>query len=196
MGCNCNGSENITSWIDWQNQQPQNPLDLIARVKIGGTVGSYVNSTTFSTSTGTIITSPFTYNGTPTCSALGTDSLQRVADADQWNFSHLTRNSSATLAPPLTKVIFLRGGTDWEMSIPINFGGATYNDLQLSFRDNAGTRGDFAGTVPAIMFQGLFTGSQTLVVTLKSFGHVSIGLRAIDGSANWNMFEMEWIIVR
>ncbi len=196
MGCNCSGSENITNWIDWQNQQPQNPLDLIARVKIGGAVGSYINSTTFSTSTGTIITNPFVYNGTPTCSALGTDNLQRVADADQWNFSHLTRNSSATLAPPLTKVIFLRGGTNWEMSIPINFGGATYNDLQLSFRDNAGTRGDFAGTVPAITFQGLFTGSQTLAVTLKSFGRVSMGLRAIDLSANWSMFEMEWIIVR
>lgn len=195
MNCSCNPTSAITSWIDWQSQSPQSPLDLIARAKFGGSVGAYANSTTFSTSTGTIITSPFVYNGTPVCSALGTDNLQRVADADQWNFSHLTRNSSATLAPPLAKVIFLRGGADWEMSIPINFGGATYNDLQLSFRDNAGTRGDFAGTVPVIAFSGIYTGAQTLTVTLKSFGRMSMGLRTIDQSANWSMFEMEWIVV-
>ncbi len=100
-----------------------------------------------------------------------------------------------TLAPPPAKVIFLRGGPAWEMSIPINFGGATYNDLQLSFRDNAGTRGDYAGTVPVIAFQGLFTGAQTLSVTLKSPGRISMGLRSIDLSGNWSMFEMEWIIV-
>lgn len=168
---------------------------MIARAEFGGSVGAYADSATFHTYSGTIVASPFVYTGTPTCSALGTDSLQRVTDADQWNFSHMTRNSSAMLAPPLAKVIFLRGGVAWEMSIPINFGGATYNDLQLSFRDNAGTRGDYAGTVPVIAFQGLFTGAQTLALTLKRPGRISMGLRAIDLSGNWSMFEMEWIIV-
>ncbi len=195
MSCHCNEPSVITSWIDWQNQIPRNPQDFIARAKIGGAIGAYVNSTSFHTYSGTIIASPFAYNGDPTCAALGTDSLQNVADAAQWNFGHITRNSGATLAPPLAKVIFLRAGTDWEMSIPLNLGGATYNELELRYRDNAGTRGDYAGTVPVIAFQGIFTGSQTLAVTLKNTGRVSMGLRGIDQSGNWSMFEMEWIVV-
>ncbi|MBS1914127.1 MAG: hypothetical protein JST22_19220 [Bacteroidetes bacterium] len=195
MSCNCNSTGPITSWIDWQNQAPQDPLDLIARAKLGGTVGIYVNSTTFSSPSGSSYPTAFALNGDPTCSALGSDNLQNVANANQWNFQHITRNSSATLAPPLSKVIFLRGGTDWEMAIPLDLGAGTYLNIQLSFRDNAGTRGDFAGTVPVIEFAGTFTGSQTLSITLKRFGHVWMGLRGLDNTSKWSMYESEWIIV-
>ena len=195
MSCTCNAPSIVNSWINWLDQPPQNPLDLVANAKFGGAIGAYANSATYINPPGSQVASPFAYNGTPTCAALGADNQQNVADANQWNFSHQTRNASATLALPLQRVIFLRGGTQWEMSIPINFGGATYSDLQLSFRDNAGTRGDMSGTVPVIAFSGLFTGSQTLTVTLKQLGRVNMGLRVIDGSAQWSMFEMEWIIV-
>lgn len=81
MSCSCNESSVVTSWIDWQNQSPWNPRDIITRAKIGGAVGTYVNSTSFHTYSGTIIASPFAYNGDPVCAALGSDSRQYVAVA-------------------------------------------------------------------------------------------------------------------
>jgi hypothetical protein len=128
---------------------------------------------------------------------LGTDNLQTVADADQWNFQHLTAKiGDGTIAPPLLKVIFLRTGTQWKNTIQLSLGGVTYNDLQLSFRDNAATRGDCRSTIPVISFTGgALTGTINLDVVLKTTGHFMIGLRAIDGSANKSMFEMEWKIV-
>jgi len=81
------------------------------------------------------------------------------------------------------------------MSIPLDFGG-TYDNVQLSFKDNAGTLGYFTGTVPVIDFSGAaFTGQQTLYVTLHQVGRVVMGLRVMDSSGNWNMYESEWIIV-
>lgn len=69
------------------------------------------------------------------------------------------------------------------------------SNIQLSFRDNAGTRGDQSGTIPVISFTGSFTGSKNLVLTLKQLGHVVMGLRAIDSLGAWSMYESEWIIV-
>ena len=71
-----------------------------------------------------------------------------------------------------------------------------YVNFELSYRDNAGTRGDAQGTVPVISFSGTsFTDPLVLYVTLKQVGHVSMGLRAIDNAGNWSMYESEWIIV-
>lgn len=120
--------------------------------------------------------------------------MQNVADADQWN-NRLTAKIDSTVAIPLRKVIFLRGGTSWKMRIPIDFGGSTYTDIQLSFRDNAATRGDAQGTWPVIQFGGSFTGVCTLEVVIKTMGRVSIGLRAVTGGTT-SMFEMEWMIVQ
>jgi hypothetical protein len=66
----------------------------------------------------------------------------------------------------------------------------------LSFRDNAATRGDFAGTIPVISFTGMnYTGNTSLEVTLKQLGTVIMGLRAINAAGDYSMFEMEWHIV-
>ena len=203
--CPCNSSpfnpttipqpSNAQSWNDLQVFQPINPVDLIAWANIASSTTSFRMSPNFAT--GPWITSPFSLSSTPPyVAALGTDNLQNVADADQWNFQHLTgKGGDTTITLPLLKVIFLRGGAQWKNSIRLTLGGATYNDLQLSFRDNAATRGDYRGTIPVISFTGgNLTATITLEVVLKTFGEYTMGLRAYDGS-NISMFEMEWIVV-
>ena len=186
----------IQSWNDLQVLQPKDPTDLIAWANITGPAAAFTLSSTYLG--GPWVASPFSIGSiSPKCVALGTDSIQNVADADQWNFQHLTSKAGdPTLAPPLTKLIFLRAGTQWKNSIQIAIGGATYNDLQLSFRDNAATRGDCRATIPVIAFTGgALTNTITLDVVLKTPGHFMMGLRAIDTLGNKSMFEMEWVVV-
>jgi hypothetical protein len=104
MGCNCNSPEMVRSWIDWLNQNPQNPLDLIAQARLASVTGVYANSTTFSNATASPSANPFVIASAPTCAALETDNFQKVADAEQWNFQHLTWNASTTIAPPMKKI--------------------------------------------------------------------------------------------
>lgn len=185
----------IESWHDLFTAQPKNPLDIIANAKIGSVQGAFLNSSTFLPSS-SWFPSSLTISGAPTCTALGTDNLQNVADADQWNMSHLTYNGSTSIPPSLQKLLFLRGGIDWQMNIPLNFGGATYIDVQITLRDNAGTRGDYAGQIPVIAFGGTsFSGTMTMQLTLKQYGHIVMGIRTIDNSGKYAMYESEWIIV-
>src|SRR5437868_2345837 len=114
MNCNCNSPQLITSWIDWQHAAPQDPLDLIANATFNGQQGAFVNTANFMGSTP--ITNSFAIAQPITCQALETDNLQMVADSVQWQFSHQPQNLAATLALPLTKVIFLRGGPQWQMT--------------------------------------------------------------------------------
>ncbi len=91
--CGCGGSTAIESWYDFLSTQPKNPLDVIANVKIGTSQGTFLNSSTFFPSS-SWFPSGLSISGIPTCTALGTDNLQNVADADQWNMNHLTYNGS------------------------------------------------------------------------------------------------------
>jgi hypothetical protein len=190
--------EGAQSWNDLITTQPADPRDLIANAAIQGTTVQFTLSSTFTISSGSWIPSPFALGSSaPTCAALGTDSFQCIEYANQWNFDHLTAKvGDALMALPLLKVIFLRAGTQWKNMVRLNLGGATYNDLQLSFRDNAATRGDSRGTIPVVSFTGgNLTGNITLEVTLERTGHFMMGLRAIDGSSNKSMYEMEWKVV-
>jgi hypothetical protein len=95
----------------------------------------------------------------------------------------------------------MRGGTQWEMDIQIDFGPDTYSDVQLSLRDNGATSGDFqdatAGTIPVISFPGNFTGMQNFRVTLSQFGRMSAAFVARDNyTTQYSMFEMEWVITQ
>ncbi|MEO5929807.1 MAG: hypothetical protein ABIR47_07735 [Candidatus Kapaibacterium sp.] len=195
MSCNCNSSDSVLSWIDWSNVEPQNPLDLIANATLNGVQGTFARSSNYwNPSSWYSPGNPFTLANSPFCVALGTDSQQNIVDAAQWNMQHI--NANTTGAPPLRKVIFLRGGLNWEMHIPLAFGASTYIVTELSFRDNAGTRGDNQGTVPVISFSSAsYTGNNTLNVTLKDFGRTVMGLLVKDNAGNFSMYESEWIIV-
>lgn len=191
-----NNGSNVQSWIDFSNLCPKTPLALIAWGKLGSTVGTYQNSSTYINPPGGWVTDGCSVSNEPFCSALQSDNQQMVADADQWNFSHLTRSDNSNLTPPLKKLIFLRGGNQWKMTLPITMG-MNCTNVQLSLLNNAATRGDAQGTVPVIDFnEGFSAGSVVdLEVTLLSFGQVTIGLRLLNGS-QYSMFAMDWVIVR
>ncbi|MCC7439840.1 MAG: hypothetical protein IT211_15235 [Armatimonadetes bacterium] len=110
---------------------PAEILDLITMARLGGTAGTFLNSTTYNTPPVAWTANGIAYNSEPITVALATDSGLAMNHAGQFNFSHDLRNQSALLAPPLQKVIFARAGTQWENQIGIAFGGVTYNDLQL-----------------------------------------------------------------
>ncbi len=186
------------SWNDIQVMEPRCPLELIAWADIAGTTGQFKRSDTFLISSGSWDPSPFTISPViPVCNANGTDSGEKVADAEQWNFGHLTAITGDTLiALPMQKVIFLRGGREWNNVITIDIGGGgTYHDLQLTFRDNAGTRGDAQGTIPVIAFTGDVSTRFALTVTLQQAGHFNMALKALDAGGNPSMFEMEWVVM-
>jgi hypothetical protein len=191
-------NNSVQSWFDLPIQEPVDPRILIANAKLGSIQGAFARSTNF---IGALswIASPFSLSGVVTCASLHTDDALAVAEAQQWNFSHKAGNFAATLAPPLRKVLFLRGGAEYQMSFEIDLGPETYSDLQLSFRDNAAVSGNFTGTaggsIPVILFSGAATGPQTLFVSLKQYGTFQMAISARDGSGNWSMFEMDWVIV-
>ncbi|MEO7999249.1 MAG: histidine kinase, partial [Gemmatimonadaceae bacterium] len=111
MSCGCNTGTG-TSWDDWIISQPIDPLMLIASASLAGATPTYANSSTFAIPIGGwITTNNITVNSTPACAALQSDNQQMVADAAQWNFQHLTRNTLGTLVPQLSRVMFMRGGT-------------------------------------------------------------------------------------
>lgn len=188
-------SSSVDSWYDLPVQTPVDPRILIANAQLGIIQGTFVRTSNFTASTW--IATPFVLDGNISCASLHSDNALSVADAAQWNFSHQGANVAATNAPPLRKVIFLRGGTEWEMDIGIDFGVLNYTDLLLSFRDNAATPGDFTGsggTIPAIKFTGVTTGVHILKVTLKMLGTFTMAIKALETTNN-SLFEMEWVVV-
>ncbi len=210
--CGCgNGNRNMNnirrsnkpqSWYDLPTFEPKDPRDLIANVKMNGISGSFVRSSNFigASSWGP---TPFILRGDIICNALHSDDQLAVANAAQWTVQHQGGNFTSSSTPlPVKNMLFLRGGVEWEMNFQIDLGLLTYNNLQLSFRDNATSAGNFTGgvpgTIPVFQFQpGLF-GIVNFAVTLKHYGHFYMVISAIDNSmypVN-SMFEMEWISVK
>jgi hypothetical protein len=198
MGCGNgsnggNDSMGINSYYDLQNTCPKSPLDLIANASLGGNVGTLVQSTTFNNETWADVGTLVAINSKPTITTLGGDHLQNAADAQQWMFSHLTWNNSSTVPFPLRRTVFLRAGTGWTNRIVLTFPSGI-QEAQLSFLNNAATRGDKQGTIPVIGFSGTFTSPVALDIVLKQPGNVRMGLWLFNGT-NYYMFDMEWIIV-
>lgn len=195
--CNCNSSP-ILSWYDLQDATPKNPFDVIAYADLGGTLGQFDYSSNFLNPSGTWVATPITVQDGGDCQAWESDNQQKVGDAVMWSQQHQVTNAATDLAIPLRKMIFLRGGTEWQMRIPLNFA-LGIDSLQLSFLDNGATRGDNQGTVPVIRFDpgaSYVPGLYVLTVTLKNFGAVSMGLKSFaTGSGDQAMMEMNWNII-
>ena len=187
----------VQSWYDVALQQPVDPRILIANCYLDGNQGSFARNNAFAAAGWAA--SSLTAVAPVVCTSLHTDDALAVAEAAQWTFTHQGINNSATNPPCLQKVVFLRGGTNFEMTFSINFGLATHSAVLLSFRDNAATPGDFAGsgagTIPVIAFPNTYTGIKTFKVTLKMLGSFVMGLRSTAGGAA-ELFEMEWNVVR
>lgn len=188
----------ISSAADWNqlhSATPRNPFDLIAMAMANGTTGELKHVSDFIGPPSGWSSSPLSVDSAPVCIALqGTDALM-IADADQWMFMHKTADLSTDLAPPLDKLLFLRGGTQWQMNLSFALS-EDISNLQLSFLDNAATRGEIGGTIPVIEFDATFSGVITLKLTLKQMGDISMGLRTITSTgSDWAMYESRWRIV-
>lgn len=194
----------VTSWYDILQLEPRNPGDLIAYAEIvlpGPPATTVVGECCFSDSFGKTTgawAQGLALTGTtmPVCVANDATDGQAVADADQWNFAHLTRLIDPTRPPELSNTLFLRSGTSWVMEFAI-VADAVSDRLELSFLNNAGTRGDAQGTIPVIRFTGAFPHeAMTLRVTLKSPGSATLGLIArAPGTGDCAVLAMNWIVV-
>jgi hypothetical protein len=188
------------SWYDFYNAVPRSPLDLIACAATyeptGGLISKGVlkNNSTILDPTATWQTDVMSVGGLPVCKALGTDDKEKEADAAQWNFSHKTWYESGNVAPPLHKVLFLRAGTDWKMSIPLQMT-ATLQTLFVTFRNNLATRGDAQGTIPVLELSIADNSAFILEVTLRFSAHVSMALIHTDSEESFRAYESEWLIV-
>lgn len=189
----------VQSWYDFPVMSPLDVRNVVANSNLGAAQGAFKRSSTFLQAGW--VASTWLFTGVASCVSLHLDDQLAVNDAAQWTFSHQIVNTAASLPIPLRKVMFMRGGTQWEMDIQIDFGPDTYSDVQLSLRDNGGTSGDFqdatAGTIPVVFFAGNFTGIQNFRVTIPQFGRISAAFVAKDNyTAQYSMFEMEWVIQR
>ena len=199
MGCGCNDPSNIRSWNDFNTQSPQDPLDLIALATFNNgaaITGIWSLVTNYNRPVGASvwIASPFSITGESLAATNGADQFQNISDADQWNFSHTTTNVASTLTPPMRKLVFMKAGTNYINNLPITLGANNYTDLQLSFLDNAATRGDAQGTIPVIRWTGVFTGAATLSLVLKRIGRFTLGFMGVDNAGpppNYSMFEVD-----
>jgi hypothetical protein len=117
----------------------------------------------------------------------------KVAEAAQWNFQNQSSNISTSIPIPLRQTVFLRAGNEWRMDIPLDFGASVFTDIQLSLRDNAGTKGDAQGTWPVIRWSNAVTGIVTLSVTVVKTGSFAISLRLTDNVGNVSMYEATWL---
>jgi hypothetical protein len=125
--------------------------------------------------------------------------LLRVEEAAQWTLAHQGGNFNATTAPPLRRVLFLRGGRQWKNVLNFNLGGITASEVQLSFRDNAASSGNFtgsaSGSIPVIKWTGPAAGTLLFELALKQYGRFNMAVKVTDTLGNHSMFEMEWIVV-
>jgi hypothetical protein len=186
------------SWFDLTISPPRDPRILIANATLGATPGTFTRSKNF-VGAATWVASPFNLTGNIICNALRTDDNQDVADAAQWTMQHQCGNFAASNPPALQRMIFLRAGTRWSMTVPINLGGATYSDLQIGFRNNGTSVGNFAaatsGSYPVIIFNGGLSATVNLVITVKTPGLYQMAISARDGSGNNSFFDMDWVVV-
>ena len=125
-----------------------------------------------------------------------------VEAANIWNGLHLMTAQNNQLPIIAQKIMFLKAGSAFVNNIFLDWSaGVTSTDVQLSFRDNSTTSGDFqnsgTGTVPVFAWSGPTFGStaRNLEVTLLRPGRFQMALRIIDNSGNYSMYEMDWIVL-
>jgi hypothetical protein len=206
MSC-CLRLDQVTDWYDWEGAQPQEISDLVAYASFGGGIelilpGTRTRVADFANQSWA--ESQLTIASQPLCLANGSDKEGNNANAQQWMFDHRTWNDSATLPPALTKVMFMRAGTQWRMSIAFSrTGPEKIDEVYLAFRDNGGTRGDYAGTYPVIKWAssaGGYDGLLQLFVDLRRTGRYNVVLwtkskpTGTPASPVYSMTEMEWIV--
>jgi hypothetical protein len=182
-----------TGWNAFSAALPIDPLTIISNCQIGATPGVWQRSTNFlQTSWGTN-TVGFTGNIATVISLNPTDA-STTAWAAQWVVQTKMVNVGAAINPAVSKIAFAKAGQYWQNNIEIGFGATNWTNVQLSFRDNLGTSGAFAGSangaVPVFAFAGIITGNLSLAMTIPTAGTYSLVL-VMDNAGTFSTFEME-----
>jgi hypothetical protein len=189
----------VGGWQDLQVTDPIDPKSILVNASLGATAGSYLRSTNALQAAWVGTTLAFTGNVANTkVSSLDTTDAATTVNALQWTFARQMVNVGANIPPVLARTIFLRAGGIWDNQFEIAFGGATYNNVQLTFLQNLATSGQFlnaaTGSIPVINFGNGFTGNLVMHVNLMQPGIYQMGLIMTTGG-NWSVFDMEWVVL-
>ncbi len=202
MSCGCNANSRVESFNDLSVRPPTDPLELISNVILTDTASEpgvwSLESTYIAPTGGSVwIDSGIVIASVNTVTTNHSDNEQMVFDALAWNMAHQkTTDFASTTAPPLRKTIFMRAGEEWTNTLALTLPASpTFTELQLSFLDNAATRGDAQGTVPVFKFSANapYAGAATIDMVLKKRGRFQLGLMGIDTAStpDWSMFELD-----
>lgn len=183
----------VTGWNSLVQAQPIDPLSAIANCILGATVGIWKRSTTFLEATWGTNTVAFSGANT-TVISLDTTDQTTVVQAAQFVVRTKMVNIGASINSSVNKIAFCKAGAYWQNQIEIAFGATNWTDVQLSFRDNLGTTGAFAGSasgaVPVFSFSGTITGNTVLYMTIPNPGTYSLVL-VMSNAGTYSTFEME-----
>lgn len=199
------------SWNDLVVMPPTDPRSIISSLSMEDQAGNlqsatFARSSTWLNSSKTWINPPMvvTQPGTSTTSrimAANPYDFQAVVDATNWNTQHSMTLPTTGLPISVQNIMFLKSDPRFINFFYVDFtGAATSTDIQLSMRDNSTTSGDFQGgpigTVPVFTLAGSFGGTgRNVQVSLNAPGRFHVGLRIVDNTGNWSMFEMDWIVL-
>jgi hypothetical protein len=199
-------TQNPQSWFDLPMVEPMDPRAIIQAITLDDDTGAsiiplFMRSTDFIKNT-TWATSPLGLSNPatriPQVLAVNNSDYEAEYVARDWNATHGMVRSNMQLPPTVAKIVFAKAGNRFTNVFWVDWSGASNStDVQLSFRDNSATSGDFtnasSGSVPVFAWSGsTFSGTgKRLQITFTRPGRFSLVLRVIDGTGSWSMFELE-----
>ncbi len=211
---NGNNSKNNTpqgpqSWNDLVVMTPMDPRAVISSTTFQNSAGAaqpgvFLRSSTF-LHAATWVNPPMIVNTSLVATVGATNSydFDAIEQALTWNGLHQMTVPNALLPLSVSKIIFLKAGTQFVNTIFLDWTGGTTSssDVEISFRDNSTTSGIFqnagTGTMPVFSFGASSYGGtgRALTLSLLRTGRFPMAMRLIDSSGNYSMFEMDWIVL-
>ena len=143
--------------------------------------------------------SPLAFTGNNSkLNSLDVSEASTIVEAAQWSLTHQMVNIANTVTPELRRVVYMKAGRLWQNQVEIDFGVSSFSNVELTFRDNLGTSGQFlngaVGSVPVYSFGSGVTGVNILYVTILQPGTYNMVI-TMKLSSTWSAFEMEWVVL-
>ncbi len=197
------------SWFDLATSPTMDPRSLISTIQfqdqaLAYVVGSFTRSTNWLQAT-TWVASPLKVTAFSTqpsfLASSNNQDFGSVEAANVWNATHAMTSLSTQLPLVSEGLMYLKAGP-FINNLFFDFaGGVTSTDVQISFRANSLTNGDFSnggtGTIPVFAFPSVTFGGTTknMQITLLQTGHFQMGIRIVDNSGNYSMLPLDWIVL-
>lgn len=187
-------------WRTLRNSNPLKISDKIVYAKLGSTDGEVEDSADYNSPTGgSWNASPLSISAYPTFAAVNpTYSQQDALIANSLNEQTQTGFSSAP--PDLNNLVYMYanpGDVRFFSALDFDFGGSTYNTVEISVFENCVTRGDAHGNIEVFRFTGSFTGTNTLQMILGDFaGPVNFGIRLESSTNQSSIYELKTVVLK